>query len=274
MNALRFRLGVFTFGLVFISAATWPCRAADEEKPKKAYLLFPIRTELQKQVLFDEGEKYHLIVHGDGLLDDKGHIDAAGLNFDDLTNDLGPGRLVFKGDKIDARVILEGNPSESTRRFLLMAVMGWAREMDFERHVPTSVGGRRVWENIVKVVGDQRGLIDEDESEDAVGDDVVKVYPVRTLLSRLQGGDNDDCVVVFQKVFDKDATGTLDDKTKTKVKELVESLKIKDLDQVGFGVRMTRDANRIAVADFQNAVVKELPPILGVKSFSFARRYE
>jgi hypothetical protein len=256
-----------------------PVRAADgdekpgDEKPKKAYLLFKVRTQLQKDILFEQGERYHLLVHGDGLLDDKGHIDTSLLNFDDLTKDTFP-RFILQGDKVDAQIILEGEHPEATRDFLQMAVMGWAREMGYERHVPSSIGGGRVWADTIKIVGDRRGYIDEEETEDAIGDDKVKVYPVRTRLSRLRTAD-DDCVVIFQDIFDKDTTArVLDEKTKAKIKELVDSLRIKELDQVSFTIKMTRDANRDAVSAFEKAVIKELPSLLGVKNFSFGTRYE
>jgi len=242
-----------------------PASAADP--PQKAYLLFPIRTELQKNCLFKPSVCYYLLVHGDSLLDADGKLDPSRLNFDDLSQDIGYFPTVQKGDTIGAVLIFAKQPPRAAARLLNLAVLGWAIASGYERHVLATDIGDREWKAAVKLTKDVRGLYKEENDENAVGDDTVRVYPVRTALSRLHAA-NADCVVWFPKAYDKDATGTLDDQTTTKVKNLIASLKIKDFKRVEFGILLKPDADGKAVKRFTDKTAGELAKILGAEQYS------
>ena len=56
---------------LFLAAAIpWQLQAAIP--PKKAYLLFPVRTQLQQEFYFNHKEQFYLLVHGDSLIDGDG----------------------------------------------------------------------------------------------------------------------------------------------------------------------------------------------------------
>jgi len=274
---------------LFLATAvvTWhiPAPAADPAKKadlavgraKKAYLLFPIRSDLQKNYLFDPTECYYLMVYGGGLIDADGKLDPSGLNFDDLRRDLNLrrdlGPVSGKGNKIRADAIFAKRPPNAADRLLIQAVIGWSHEGGFGRPSAITIIGDHDWKAAIKLTGDIRGLYEEERVENAVGDEAVKVYPVRTALSRLRT-DNADCVVSFPKPFGKDATGTLDEQTTAKVKELVASLKIKEIKSVAFGIRENLDdLNEKACKHFTDKTAPELAKIFGVENYSVRHGY-
>src|SRR5262249_30793333 len=150
------------------------------------------------------------------------------------------------GDTIRTHLVFAKEPPEATSQMVNLAVLGWAWENGYARPTPTTIIGDSDWKAAVRLTNDARGLYGEKDDEDSVGDEAVRVYPVRTALCRLQSSEA-DCVVSFPRPYDKDTTGTLDEKTKDRVKELVAGLKLKERKRVEFCIRMKRDRNRKAV---------------------------
>jgi hypothetical protein len=265
----------FLVTIVLIAVAA-SCRSESlgAEPPRQAYLLFPVRTQLQRELYFNRHVRYYLLVHGDSLIDADGKVDSDRLDFERLNDDLGPVRVILPGQTISASLILgeEPRPPEPAARLVNMAIMGWAREAGFDRHVPTTIGGDSVWKAAVRLAGDARGLYEEKEDEDSIGDDTVRVYPVRTALSRLISAEA-DCVVSFPQPYGEDATGELDEKSKERVKELVESLKLEKRSRVQFLIWMKHDVNRKAVDTFTEKTARELWRELEFENFSVARYY-
>jgi hypothetical protein len=260
------------FSWLALVAASWPARASAAEPAGKAYLLFPIRTELQRQFLFEPTERYYLLVHGDSLLDADGKVDPSRLNFRDLDDDIGRVRIVRPGDRIRALLVFAKSPPETADRLVNYAVLGWALHRRFERHTLSTTIGGRDWRAAVRLTRDARGLYEETEEEKVVGDETVRVYPVRTALSRLQTGSA-DCVVSFPQPYDKNTSGTVDEKTKARIKELVGSLRLKTVKSIEFAIRMKPDADQKAVDRFTDKTAGELKEMLGAKDYSVLRAH-
>jgi hypothetical protein len=266
---MRLSHAVLASAIAVVSCLT-QVPAADP--PKKAYLIFPVRTKLQQEVFFEKSQRYYLLVHGDSLIDSDEKLDPALLNFDDLSNDIGRVLILQKGDTISAQLLFAKEPPRAADRLVNMAILGWARERGFDRHVPSTVIGDREWKTAVRLTGDARGLFAEKESEDPIGDEDVRVYPVRTALSRLQCYGS-ECVVVFPRPYGKDATGALDDKVKARAKGLVDSLKLKERKQVMFGIWMADDVNGKAVGHFTKTTARDLADALGFKDYSVLQKW-
>jgi hypothetical protein len=239
--------------LIAISLFWQPASAV--ELSKKAYVLFPVRTELLRQYLFDPNVRFLLLVCGDALVDPAGNIVASRFDFAALIKEMNTWR--GPKDVIEAELIFAKNPPRMAARMLNLAILGLAMDMGYERHVPKTRTGNYSWKLGARLTGDARGLYREDATEDPVGDESVRVYPVRSALSRLRTHEA-DCVVSFLKPFDKGSTGKLDDNTKAKVKEMLLSLKLKSLKRVEIGIRTKRDANQKAIDRFEHETVPEL----------------
>lgn len=253
--------------LLVVAVSSWQPEAAAADPPAKAYLLFPVRTQLQQEISFDPSVRYYLLVHGDSLITADGKLDALQLDFADLSDDIGHFRVLRKGDKIVANVIFANRPPEPAARLLKFAIHGWAMEMGYMERVPIHVIGDSDWNAATKLTNDSRGLFEEDESEDAVGDDVVRAYPVRTALSRLQFSEA-NCVVSFRQPFRKDSTGTLDEKARDRIRDLVDSLKLKERHRIQFSIQVKDDVNAKAVAQFSDTTARELTDAMGFKDYS------
>lgn len=239
------------------------------DPPKKAYLLFPVRTQLQRDYLFSSTTRYYLMVYGSSMIDEKGKLDASLLNFEDLSNDLGRIRFIGKDDSLQANLIFEKEPSEANERLLSLGILGWKQAMNYDQREPITIIGDMEWKSAIQLAGDSRGLFTENEIENAVGDAPIRIYPVRTVLSRIRTGA--DCVISFTQPYGEDATGLVDEKTKSHIKELVDSLKLKERKSVEFSIRFKKNANGKAVVKFTKETSKDLAKELGFKLHSVAR---
>ena len=246
--------------------APWQPDASAADPPKQAYLLFPIRTQLQQEVFFHPNERYYLMVHGESLLDGEGKLDASQLDFDSLTDDIGRIREVRPGDKIRSEVFYAKEPPRAGNHLLNLAILGWACDSGYEPHSSITFIGDGDWKAAVKITDDARGLSPEKGREDAVGDEDIRVYPVRTALSRLRSNEA-ECVISFRRPYGKDASGTLDEKARARIKELVDSLKLKERKRVQFGIRVKVDGNEKAADRFIDKTAQELSDELGFKCY-------
>jgi hypothetical protein len=241
------------------------------DPPKKAYLLFPIRTQLQREYFPDPDVRYHMLVHGDSLLDKEGKLDTSGMGFEDPTD--AAGLPLRPGDKIRGSVIFAKRPPGATEGSLGRAIVDWAKQTKHVREVPRIVFDDSEWKAAVTFTGDARGVYTDKESEDAVGDDEIRAYPVRTALSCLQSGGA-DCVVSFRKPYWKDENGTLDEKGRARVKELVGSLKLKERKAIGFVIRGVKDQSVTAWSRFAEKPARELAADMGFKLNGIALVWE
>ena len=263
----------FLVALSLLAVAPQQPQVPPANPPKKAYMVFTIRTQLQRQYLFKTDEQYYLLIHGDSLVDSQGKIDPARLDFDEWSRAFARADRNWTGDILRIDLVFAKQPPEATVRWIRLALDGWAKVDGFEAtHIVTNISDMN-WKRAARLTGNVRGFYEELESEDAVGDESIRVYPVRTILSRQIIGDDIDCVVLFPRPFDKHSTGTLNDESKARVKELVATLKLKERKRISIGIWLKDDANEEAVRRFSKKTAPELAKELGFENCNVAHHH-
>jgi RNA polymerase sigma factor (sigma-70 family) len=162
------------------------------------YLVFSARTDLHR-LLLDGGRagpsatKAIVVVDGMSVVRADGAVDGSALDFAGLGKALQPYRK--SNDSILVNVCMGGGPNAGAN-VLGWALLGFARE-DGCRNVATSFtwhgGPPYDWKERVDAAA-KRLATGTNLDESAVGNDVVKVYPVRTMLSAWLTNES-DCVV-------------------------------------------------------------------------------
>lgn len=263
------RISLLALSLLAVAATGQQPQA---NPPQKAYLFFTIRTQLQRQYFFNTDEQYYLLIHGDSLVDGQGKIDPSRLDFEMLSREVARPDRNWTGDILRVDLVFAKKPSEAAVRWIKVALDAWAKADGFEATNFTTITGDIDWERAVRLTDNQRGFYTEMENEDAVGDESIRVFPIRTILSRQMSGDV-DCVVLFPRPFGKDADGTLNADSKARVKELVEKLQLKERKRIQFGIWLNDASNLKAVNHFTEKTGPALAKELGFEYYSIAHRH-
>jgi thiol-disulfide isomerase/thioredoxin len=189
--------------LVLLGIAFFGRSGVADELKSKNYLLAPIQTDLQRTLLFstradayamfDVGESVH-----EGKFDSR-HFDVDGFRKDLalLAQQIGTAKpslqiyFRYSGVSLD--------PQET--KAMENAVTAMCRQAGFARVGTGTTGEGGSWQDKVAKFA---SLVDKvDATESPVEDEFVRVYPVRTKLSRFLLGDaDDDCFVELRQPID------------------------------------------------------------------------
>jgi hypothetical protein len=116
------------------------------------------------------------------------------------------------------------------------ALDGFGHRQGFSKSLVVAVQrGGFDWSATIEAVN-QKTAGDADAEEPATGNAAVRVYPVRTILSRSLFG-NVDCVVDLETPFDEHADGTLQPAVEKALKRYVADLELKEEKKILFRVR-------------------------------------
>jgi RNA polymerase sigma factor (sigma-70 family) len=223
------------------------------------YLALPISTALQRTLLPEEVDaramKACVLIDGMSIVRPDGTVDSKALDFDGLRSALKS--CSGNGHGLIVRVYYPA-PADGAR-VLAWALEGFGRQAGFEKVFATQTIFNEPydWKKQTVAASDEH-LVDADEP--AAGDELVKVYPVRTVLSRLL--TKADCVVVVPRLE------SLGDGLKRGVRESLRramgQLTIPRKDRVLFCVRAGSEE---ALRRFLETA-KELAQALGFKASS------
>jgi hypothetical protein len=254
-------------GLVLLLVGTLRADETVQKEDKKQYLIFPVTTQLQKAVLFSTQLRYFVVINGSAVVSKDGKILSEHLDVDAMRKDFRGGLSLSRGDTIEFAALHKLDPPEHATRLLGVAMRGWAQESGFEKPSYTTYIEREdKWPSLLKWTKGKVGYFEDDAKEDGVGNGLVNVYPIQTVLSRYYT-DDANCLVEFARAFDKDFDGTLDVKMKKNIVEYVKSLELTKKDRLVFSIRCEPGAGK-AADKFSESVGKELAKELGFTTHS------
>src|SRR5205814_471973 len=157
--------------------------------------VFPVKTDLQRTAMgMDKNTRACVLVNSDGVRREDNALHWTSLDFDGLRKSLMPHK---EGKEAGVVFYIYHQPSpdrefEQFRKLLRWSLVGAGQEMGF-RSARCVEGGHGPWsEHMADIERKTAGRADADER--LTGNDLVQVYPVRTVLSRYLF-HNADCVV-------------------------------------------------------------------------------
>ncbi len=256
---------------------------ADDAQPKAAtFSVYPIATELQRFRLARSGKeaprlRAYVEIDGNGVVNKDGVVELQALPVEKIRQ-----ALVPYSDRNEGIVIMNlhfGNDndgtlrkvSDSTRKRLDGALEGIGRRAGFSvTQVSNSFGGPALEKKFGATTEKVAGRADEDEAP--IGDELVTVYPVRTILS-LSLTDNTDCVVDVRAPLEKQGETLLNPEVREAIVKQVAAVKLRDKVKVQFCIKgLTEGVDRNRIDQFIRTESVELARLLGFKDRSVQSR--
>jgi hypothetical protein len=210
-------------------------------EPEKQYVVFPVRTELQRE-LYGPNSRFHIVLHGNALFDKDGKLDTAALPVDDLQADIRVSRHPKDTLSVGTEYYKSSAPAHA-RRLLEVTMKGLALEEGYpEINYYGSINPSDAWKALMARTKGDRGTIDEDGVEDAVENQTVRAYPIRTVFSRWRLDDS-DCYVAFKAPLGKDFDGIITPQMAKHVKVALDKLALKARGQIHLAIRHQPDSD-------------------------------
>jgi hypothetical protein len=264
--------------LLFSCCFAFPA-AAEEKTPRAVpFAVYPVATELQRLRLgrsADEAARLraYVVIQGNGIANEHGLIDPQALPAEEIRKALAPyadrekgivSINLHYGNESDGRLI---TPPRSTDELLDLALDGLGRRSGFSGTVVSrSIGGPLLEAKFSQVTDKVAGQADEDETP--VGDELVKVYPVRTILSLLLT-ENADCVIDIPARLKKDGENLFAPELRAAIVKHVSTIKLRDKQKVQISVKYRLDRiTRERFDNFATTEAAELGKSLGFKTWS------
>jgi len=255
----------------FVVVLIWASIAAGQSPSKTGrgnYLVFPVRTELQRLVLFDKHTKYYVLVNGSAAIAVDQAIDPKAIDFSRLEKDLMREPFLKDDTSVRISVAYDRSPPEEGRKLLYYALTGVGHHLFKEIKVVSDIGGDR-WKTALAIVKESGMPMQDTGEEFAIADGLPMVYPVRTLLSRFIL-TNADCVVVIGEPRGRAPEPKVIAKQEKRIAEAVGKLKLNNKDRLvwyfGESPREPEEAKEFF------AITSELTKKLGFKSRSVISR--
>ena len=229
------------------------------------YLVFPVKTDLQRLLLSWRGDtkdsKAVVLVNGSAIV--KGStIDSSALDLAALRKELSP-----YSDRENGTVHFDIRFGQSISGFdrkasgmLMWALEGFGRNAGFRNSIVT-LGGYFEWEETTRSINEKGNQHDGDE--DGVGNDLLKVYPTRTLLTRYLTS-NADCVVDIFEPLEREGQFTNDPRIRDAVQGYLQKVKPSHWDGIYFRIR-GNNASKEVSNKFIEVESKVLADSLGFK---------
>ena len=247
----------------------------DNEQPKKAtFAVYPIQSDLQRvRLTRSDAEaprlRAYVAISGNDLIDGAGNMRADAIPAAEIAKALEP-----YADRENGTVVLNvqfGNESTGQLRtpaggadeLLRSTLEKMGRSAGFKSAiVSSSFGGATLEKRFAAATDKVKGKADEDESSS--GDDLVTVYPVRTILSLLLT-DNMDCIVVVRMPLENDGEKLLTPEIRQAISKHVAAVKLRD--KTRFQISIKTRGKRISNARLDEFIRGELTDM--AKSLGF-----
>jgi hypothetical protein len=246
---MRIPLATAAMSMVFAFSAL-----ADDAQPKQAlFAVYPITSDLQRARLArTDAEaprlRAYVALSGNDLIDSDGALRPGAIPAEEITKALAPyvdrdnGIVVLNmqfRNEADGKLRF---PSQAADEPLRSAFEKLGRSAGFKSViVSSSFGGPTLEKKFGTVTDKVKGQADEDETPS--GDDLVKVYPVRSILSLLLT-DNMDCIVVVRTSLENDGENLLSPEIHAAIAKHVAAVKLRDKTKLQVSIK-TR-GNRIS----------------------------
>lgn len=133
-----------------------------------------------------------------------------------------------------------------------------------------SSGGEGLWEKFDPIASDYKTLVDEKADENPKENDHVKVFPVRTFLSRLLT-DNADCVVVIKSKFSEDFNEELPRAVRTSMSVFSRQLQFDKKQKVLFSFNSSQGGEKVREWFIEQGA-REMQLALGFQSWVVSLR--
>ncbi len=233
-----------------------------------SYLVIPLpdaRTELQS-TLVSSRKGAEVLVDGTAIVSDEGRIDGSRLPLERLREDLRPW-ADRDSHVLEVHIYHRLVGEENAKDLLMWSLQGFGRHAGFKRtKVYNHYQGQRfrfadLLESRKKQIADE-----EVDDEPQSGDELVKVYPVRTSLSRSKTG-NSDCVVDIVPRFRAEPADSLAPEIEQAIRRYVAALKVDRRRKLLFRVTSQGQA-RQTVDWFVEEKSRELARDLGYEDVS------
>jgi beta-lactamase regulating signal transducer with metallopeptidase domain len=230
------------------------------------YVIVPwANTELQKS-LWETPLNAYVLIDGNSLYTEEQVFDSQALAWEQLARDLEPfsdrekGAIMFHVFNYSARVAgteLVGWTLEGFGR----------RRAGFQKsYVSQTYASRGDFQRMIDTLSKKReGL--EEGAEPRTGNDLVRVYAVRTLASSIKT-DGADCVVEIVPLLDKDTGRALPQEIREAILELVPKVQLDKKQKLLFKFRHKRPAADATVDWFHETGAKELGRMLDFEETS------
>jgi hypothetical protein len=229
---------------IFLGASQGLHAQDDEHRPETpTFIVYPVTTELQRLCLAPPNGDGALVsayvaIHGGAAITKEGLIDPARVPVDGVGSAL---KLV--PDHRDRTVVMNLSfgalrPTRPAVDLMVATFEGVGRRSGFNTtYVYSSFISRRGhhhWEDTVEALTIKAdGRADEDEMP--AGNDLVKIYPVRTNLSLMLTG-NSDCVIDVRAPLEKHGDRLLSPEVHDAIVKHVSTMRFRDTGKVVFRI--------------------------------------
>lgn len=230
------------------------------------YLVFSVRTDLQRLLMTGRTgtTKAYVVVDSMSMVGADGAVDANAIDFEGLRKALKPYRKAEDG--ILVNVMARADAAEKGLRVLGWALHGFLRQE----------GYRDVWTNSTYINGndyDWKSRVERAErqaamgepQEASVGNEVVKVYLVQTMLSSWLSGA--DCVVDILTPFKAKDDG-LQPKMRDAIRSYTEQLRLPRKDVMLIRVNAIGEGGERLAERFREGGVEAFVQSLGFRNYS------
>ena len=225
------------------------------------YLVFPITTELQRTLVEPsvndaQHAKAYLLINAIGVVANNGTIDSKMLELDAMRTSLRHFAEPKEGIVV-INVVHQLNRSD----LLTYAMQGFGQDAGFRKAKVsnTYMGQAFEWEKHIAAINEKTGG-ETNSDESPTGTQSVRVYPVRTILSR-HLTSNADCLVDILQPIEKE-TDSIETKIREAVLAQVPKAKVKNKGRILFRVS-SNFAARNVIDQFVEHGSKDLAQMVG-----------
>ena len=265
---------------IFLMLCPFVCKSFADEGAN--FLTLPVTTELQR-VLHgspvaeppeDNAQQLraHVLIDGVSLIDENGKVVSDAIDADALRASLSPYKDLKNG-VVNFQVLYQSSGNREAVKKIGDRLTKFGNDAGFHktRTMSTYRGSRYDWREFmtrIEFTGDDKGQV-----ENSTGDEFIRVYPVRTRLSRYLAG-NSDIVVDVRRVARKDAQESLMPQLRSALKKHLAKIEFDNVDGMSklmIRIEYERDAKEFAnwLAENSN---DELGPELGFQRVSINMR--
>ena len=244
-----------------------PSPGQDAKSPgSRNYLVFPITTKLQRSVLYTEKTAFKVLINGNAVVQKGGIVKGGALDLEDLRRALGNRVLLMGEDTITITIFYSRFVKRKAHQFVYWALHGVGSSRFRKVSVGSSISDEGHWQKALAAIK-RFGPPDDDKvQEDPVEAAGVKVFPVRTALSRLVL-DDADCLVVITAPLDARSSGDLSPAQQKAIRNGVYKLDLPNRSRLSFHIGVKRDGRK-AAKFFFDVAAKYMTKRLGFKTYS------
>jgi hypothetical protein len=250
-----------------------PRSAQSDDALTATYMVCPVLTDLQRKNL-DVGTgleaRAYVRINGNAVIKPSGEIDEKALNMQGIARALAP-----HSDKKNGCVYFEvvyisapqgpAVPSNESQLALSKRLQNHVKNLGFaaSQFRTQSKGTTKLddWADTLEQVKAAQGAL-PDGPESSIGNHLVRVYPIRSVLSRLLS-DNADCRVEILPLVDGSQPNPLTPEIRAAISQYVAKLELRQKQKINFVLQYEYGRGNAAIDKMLKTIGKEVKPWLG-----------